>query len=83
MSTKKLCFLCSICLVLLQAKGEELQKSIPQKIEDYAINIVRFNRHFPQEKVYLHMDNRSYCVGDTIWFKAYVMNATTKGEEII
>ncbi len=29
-----------------------------------------------QEKVYLHMDNRSYYIGDTIWFKAYVMNAT-------
>lgn len=77
MSTKKLCFLCSLCWVLLQAKGEELQKSIPPKIEDYAINIVRFNRHFPQEKVYLHMDNRSYFIGDTIWFKAYVMNAAT------
>jgi hypothetical protein len=23
------------------------------------------------------MDNRSYYVGDTIWFKAYVMEATT------
>ena len=23
------------------------------------------------------MDNRSYFIGDTIWFKAYVMNATT------
>ena len=23
------------------------------------------------------MDNRSYFIGDTIWFKAYVMNAST------
>ena len=46
-------------------------------IKDYARNIIDFNREFPQEKVYLHMDNRSYFIGDTIWFKAYVMNATT------
>lgn len=43
----------------------------------YARNIINFNREYPQEKVYLHMDNRSYYIGDTIWFKAYVMNATT------
>lgn len=43
----------------------------------YARNIINFNREHPQEKVYLHMDNRSYYIGDTIWFKAYVMNATT------
>ncbi len=47
---------------------EECYKSLLQNLA--------FNR-FPQEKVYLHMDNRSYFVGDTIWFKAYVMNAST------
>lgn len=46
-------------------------------LEDYAAKIATFNRVYPQEKVYLHMDNRSYYIGDTIWFKAYVMNATT------
>ncbi len=25
----------------------------------------------PQEKVYLHLDNNCYFLGDTIWFKAY------------
>ena len=42
-----------------------------------ARNILNFNREYPQEKVYVHMDNRSYFIGDTVWFKAYVMNATT------
>ncbi|MBO5679298.1 MAG: hypothetical protein J6S11_04990 [Bacteroidaceae bacterium] len=46
-------------------------------IVQYARNILIFNREHPQEKVYLHMDNRSYFIGDTIWFKAYVMNAST------
>ena len=47
------------------------------RLEAYAKNIVYFNLQNPQEKVYLHMDNRSYFVGDTIWFKAYVVNAST------
>ena len=52
-------------------------ESAVEKLKDYATNIINFNREYPQEKVYLHMDNRSYYIGDTIWFKAYVMNATT------
>lgn len=32
-----------------------------------------FNRYFPQEKVYLHIDNTGYFIGETIWFKAYVL----------
>ena len=43
----------------------------------YAVRANQFNALYPQEKVYLHMDNRSYFIGDTIWFKAYVMNAST------
>ena len=28
-----------------------------------------------QEKVYIHTDNESYFVGDTLWYKAYVVRA--------
>ena len=31
-----------------------------------------FADNYPREKAYLHFDNTSYYVGDTIWFKAYV-----------
>ena len=48
-----------------------------EKLESYAAHIAQFNRHNPQEKVYLHMDNRSYFIGDTLYFKAYIMNATS------
>ncbi|MEP3390769.1 MAG: TonB-dependent receptor plug domain-containing protein [Reichenbachiella sp.] len=30
-----------------------------------------------QEKVYLHLDNSQYIAGETIWLKAYVVNATS------
>ena len=38
-----------------------------------------FANNFPREKAYLHFDNTSYYVGDTIWFKAYV---TLAGQQI-
>ena len=47
------------------------------EVTTFARNILTFNREHPQENVYLQMDNLSYFIGDTIWFKAYVMNATT------
>lgn len=31
-----------------------------------------FAVNYPREKAYLHFDNTSYYLGDTIWFKAYV-----------
>ena len=33
---------------------------------------------FPQEKVYLHLDNNCYFLGDTIWYKAYVVRTDRK-----
>lgn len=46
-------------------------------LEGYVKNITMFNRQNVQEKVYLHMDNRSYFIGDTLFFKAYVFTANT------
>ena len=53
---------------------------------DYAVQIMRhvqdannFNREFQQEKVFLQLDNTSYFQGETIWFKAFVVNASTMG----
>lgn len=60
--------------VLAQTAGED---AIYTGLQQYVRNIADFSRKHPQEKVYLHMDNRSYYIGDTIWFKAYVMDAAT------
>ena len=30
-----------------------------------------FGLRIPQEKVFLHLDNTCYFIGDTIWFAAY------------
>lgn len=42
------------------------------KIDTLAARVERFGTGLPQEKVYLHIDNTCYFVGDTIWYKAYV-----------
>lgn len=50
---------------------------ITDELIRFAGNVHQFNSIFPQEKVYLQFDNTSYAVGDTIWFKAYVVEAST------
>lgn len=42
---------------------------------NYVQNVNYFAWEFPQEKVYLQFDNTSYVQGETIWFKAYVVDA--------
>ena len=40
----------------------------------------QFNKYFalyPQEKAYLHLDKPYYAAGETVWFKAYVVEADT------
>lgn len=39
-------------------------------------NVNAFNYLYPQEKVYLHFDNTGYFIGETMWFKAYVVSGT-------
>ena len=41
-------------------------------IDSLARRVERFGNVLPQEKVYLHIDNTCYFVGDTIWYKGYV-----------
>ena len=42
-------------------------------LQQFVDNIEAFNKSFPQEKVYLHLDNTGYFMGEKIWFKAYVV----------
>jgi hypothetical protein len=35
----------------------------------------RFTREYPQQKVFLHTDKTAYAGGNTLWFKAYLVDA--------
>lgn len=45
------------------------QEPLPQQIQNY---FDRLQREFPTEKAYLHLDKRTYTLGDDLWFSAYL-----------
>ncbi len=74
MKTKQLLFLLPLyALFAMAASGE----NPPAKaiFAQYMQQAQNFADTYPREKAYLHFDNTSYYVGDTIWFKAYVTYA--------
>lgn len=71
MKNKRFLFLLSVFgLMTMTTHGE----NPPAKtvFAQYMKQAQTFADNFPREKAYLHFDNTSYYVGDTIWFKAYV-----------
>ena len=71
-----------LAVPLLKAEGSDgpdanESAGLTQELMRFAGNIHQFNSIFPQEKVYLQFDNTSYYTGETIWFKAFVVNAST------
>lgn len=56
-----------IGLALISINASAQRSSRDQAIENYAVK-------YSTEKAYLHYDKPAYTVGETIWFKAYIMN---------
>ena len=52
------------------AKAEEGLDSLAERLRAFSVR-------YPQEKVYVHMDNTCYQLGDTIWFAAYTRQTDT------
>ncbi|MBR1593711.1 MAG: hypothetical protein IJ659_02925, partial [Alloprevotella sp.] len=48
-----------------------------EKLRGFVQGVETFGRLYPQEKAYLHLDNTGYFIGDTIWYKAYVVRPDT------
>ena len=57
------------CVPRIQAQPTAAQK--PTTIEGWADRLARFGKAIPQEKVFVHLDNTCYFLGDTIWYAAY------------
>jgi len=66
-------------LTIITLASATAQKNAEAELMRYAGNIHQFNSIYPQEKVYLQFDNTSYYTGETIWFKAFVVSASTLG----
>lgn len=46
-------------------------------IQNIVAKFERYNNELPQEKAYLHLDKPYYTAGETVWFKAYLVEANT------
>lgn len=55
----------------ISLKSQDVELNFP----DFIHRIDSFNLYYPHEKVYLHFDNTCYFLGDTVWFKGYLVNA--------
>lgn len=64
-------------------EGENTMSPQTDSLANFVRNIVKYNSMFTQEKVYLHFDNTGYFMGETIWFKAYVVNPMNNRPNII
>jgi len=56
-----------LCLVFLLSGG------IVGKAQSFDSALLKLSTNYQPEKVYLHYDKSSYYAGETIWFKAYLM----------
>lgn len=68
------------CTVLFADSIPDASRHIGQELIRSSQDISKFNSIYPQEKVYLQFDNTSYYSGETIWFKAFVVNASSLGQ---
>lgn len=67
-----------LVLLTIMLGSQPLSSQTPQeKLLGFVRNVQTFSRLFPQEKAYLHLDNTGYFIGDTIWYKAYVVRPDT------
>jgi hypothetical protein len=44
----------------------------PQSVVD---KVNQYNQNLPGERLYLHFDKPYYTIGDTVWFKGYLVNS--------
>ncbi|MDI3318340.1 hypothetical protein [Pinibacter soli] len=61
---KKLLFvLICLCTFFRYANSQSLLDS----------TVLKISKSYAPEKIYLHYDKSSYCAGETVWFKAYLL----------
>ena len=70
MRVRALLFFLSM-LPMVAASQPTTSAQPPTTVEGWADRLQRFGKAIPQEKVYVHLDNTCYFLGDTIWYAAY------------
>ena len=66
-----------LMLLLLASLPAIAQTDDMQRLFSYFKAAAGFDHRYPREKVYLHLDNNAYFEDETLWFKAYVVRASS------
>ncbi len=67
-----------LALPLRAQSAHSPQPAMPATVAEWSDRLARFGKGLPQEKVFLHIDNNCYFLGDTIYFKAYLTRTDTR-----
>lgn len=65
-----ICFACLFFITGIKAQDRPLYIHQAKEISDFMDTL---RSKMPPEKLYLHLDKFNYLAGDTIWFKAYLL----------
>ncbi len=63
-------FILAVSLLTFSARNDDPARRITERF-------VRYQAAFLPEKVFLHLDRPYYSAGETIWYKAYLLDAST------
>ena len=76
MKTKRILLMLAFAAALVPGFAQNPGSS-REKILSFFKNISEYDSKCSQEKVYLHLDNNAYFFSEKIYFKAYVVRAST------
>jgi uncharacterized protein YfaS (alpha-2-macroglobulin family) len=66
----------SLLLLLISGLGVSVSAQSGAIYNHLVSTLRKTQEQYPQEKVYLHFDKPYYVAGETIWFKAYLFDAS-------
>lgn len=68
-----------ILLTFFSISGMAQQTAVSEmeKLFRWFTATASFDHRYPREKVYVHFDNSAYIEGDSLWYKAYVVRASS------
>lgn len=70
---KKLILVFLLLHLSIQGFPQQSENNAPDVTpETLSQKVALFGKSFPQEKIFIHIDNTCYFIGDTIRYKAYV-----------
>src|SRR5574344_1614647 len=64
-----------LIIILLLSGVTASFSAMSNSLDSIKITLEQASNRLVQEKAYVHLDNTRYFIGDTIWYKAYVVRA--------